>query len=396
MADSSARPVRVAIDAHMVGRQETGNETYILNLIHGLTHLESATTYLLYTPDPMALGVCGQLPSNFAIRHVWPGRDALRIPLALPAQVIRDDVDVLHVTYIAPPIVSAAVVATVHDVSYLELPEAFSLRDRLVLGLLVPRTLRRADAIITISEHTRQAITHHYGTPEDKIVVVYQSVSPAFRPLAAVTACHVAERYGLTGPYILAVGNLQPRKNVPRLLRAFAMLRRTSEYTGHLALVGKDAGQESQISAEARRLGLRQEVIFTGYVPQDDLVALYSCADVFVYPSLYEGFGLPPLEAMACGSPVIASDTSALPEVAGDGALLVDPTSEEALAGAISLVLGDIELRRDLVARGYVRAARFTATAFAQAVQTDHERADNLRARSRMPTRDTTAPQARS
>ena len=282
-------------------------------------------SYLLYTPDPMALGVCGELPSNFAIRRVWPGRDALRVPLALPAQVIRDDVDVLHVTYIAPPVISAAVVATVHDVSYLELPEAFSLRDRLVLGLLVPRTLRRAEAIITISEHSRQAIAHHYGTPEKKIVVVYPSVSPVFRPLAAAAARRVTGRYGLTGPYILAVGNLQPRKNVPRLIRAFAALRRTGAYTGHLALVGKDAGQESQISAEARRLGLRQEVIFTGYVPQDDLVALYSCADMFVYPSLYEGFGLPPLEAMACGCPVVASDTSALPEVAADGAYSLIP-----------------------------------------------------------------------
>jgi glycosyltransferase involved in cell wall biosynthesis len=380
----------------MVGRQETGNETYVLNLIHGLTRLESATAYLLYTPDPTALGVCGQLPSNFAIRRVWPGRDVLRLTLALPAQVVRDDVDVLHVTYIAPPVTSAAVVATVHDVSYLEMPEAFSLRDRLVLGLLVPKTLRRAETIITVSEYSRQAIARYYGTDLDKIVVAYQSISPAFRPVAAAGARLVAGRYGLTGRYLLAVGNLQPRKNVPRLLRAFAMLRQTSGYTGRLALVGKDAGLESQIAAEARRLGLRHEVIFTGYVPQVDLVALYSCADTFIYPSLYEGFGLPPLEAMACGCPVIASNTSALPEVAADGALLVDPTSEEALAGAVVRVLGDTDLRRELVARGRARAARFTAAAFAQAVQTVYERAGALRGRARALTRVATAAQTRS
>ncbi len=375
MGHASAVSLRVALDAHMVGEQETGNETYLVNLIRGLAEVDTATSYLLYSPHPAALRACGPLPANFAIRRVWPSPAPLRIPVGLPARTVRDQADVLHVTYIAPPVIPAAVVATVHDISFALFPEAFSPRDRWILSTLVPRTLRRAEAVITVSEHSRREIVRQYSTPEDKITVVYQPVSPAFRPIEPSAVDAVSARFGFARAYILAVGNLQPRKNLSRLLHAYAMLRQQGAYTGQLVLVGKSKWQGSHLVDLVRRLGLQREVVFTGYVAEDELAALYNGADVFVYPSLYEGFGLPPLEAMACGCPVVASDSSSLPEVIGDAGMTVDPLSTSALAAAIERLLCDDALRQALVGRGLARAEQFSAASFAAATQAVYERA---------------------
>jgi glycosyltransferase involved in cell wall biosynthesis len=379
---SRQKALRVAIDAHMVGERETGNETYIVNLVRGLAALDTRTRYLLYSPHPESLDVCGPLGANFARQRVRPGLAPLRIPFGLPAQALADAVDVLHVTYVAPPVVSAAVVATVHDISYALYPETFSARDRLLLGSLVPLTLRRAAALLTVSQHSRADIVRHYGIAPEKIHVVYQSISPTYRPLAPARVSAALARLGIAGRYLLAVGNLQPRKNLPRLIRAYASLRQSGVYTGRLVLAGRSRFRESAIFQEIRAQGLEREIVLTGYVPEEDVAALYNGADAFVYPSLYEGFGLPPLEAMACGCPVIASDTSALPEVVGDAGLLVNPTSEEALAHAIARVAGDAELRRTLVAAGEDRVRHFPADAAARTTLDVYQRvAEQWRAR---------------
>jgi glycosyltransferase involved in cell wall biosynthesis len=345
----------------MVGEQETGNETYIVNLIRGLAAIDRETNYFLYSPHPQSLDRCDPLPGNFVRRHVRPAPSVLRIPFGMPARTISDRADVLHVTYVAPPLSPTPVVATVHDISYVLFPETFSARDKLILGSLVPRTLRTARAIITVSESSKRDIIKCYRTPPDKIAVVYQPIAPAFRRLPRDAGQEARARLGVQGPFILAVGNLQPRKNLPRLIRAYAQLRRRGDYSGRLVLVGRSRWKESSVYQEVRALGLEQDVILTGYVPEDDVVALLNCADVFVYPSLYEGFGLPPLEAMACGCPVVTGNTSSLPEVVGDAGLMVDPSSVDALAGAIAHVTSDDELRRTLVAHGMTRVARFSA-----------------------------------
>lgn len=383
LAGRSGGALRVALDVHMVGERESGNETYVLNLIEGLKQLGAKTSYLLYSPDPAALDVCGTLPRTFAIRRVWPGPSPLRIPLGLPVRVLRDRADVLHVNYIAPPIVSAAVVTTVHDISYVRYPEAFSPRDRWILRTLVPRTMRQAAMVITVSEHARREIASYYGTPEDRIVAIYPSVATLFRPLQPEDVAAVRTRYGLSDPYVLAVGDLQPRKNLARLIRAYAALRARGAYTGRLVLVGKDKFQGSQVSDLVRRLGLQGQVVLTGYVPREDLVGLYGGADVFAYPSLYEGFGSPTVEAMACGCPLVTSSVASLPEVVGDAGLTVDPTDEAALATAIERVVCDGDLRRELIGRGRARVKRYSAQAFAAATQAVYERA----AQSRRPGR---------
>jgi glycosyltransferase involved in cell wall biosynthesis len=360
----------------MVGEQETGNETYMVNLIRGLASVDHHTSYLLYSPYPDALRMCGSLPANFATRRIWPAPSPLRIPLGLPARVIADAVDILHVTYVAPPVTFARVVATVHDISYLLYPHTFSLRDKVILGTLVPVTLARAKMIITVSESSRQDIVRHYGTTAEKIAVVYQSISAAFHRLSDTTRIAAARaRFAIDRPYILAVGNLQPRKNLPRLIQAYARLRQTGTYHGRLVLVGRSKWRESKVYQAIRALGLADEVILTGYILEDELVALYNGADAFVYPSLYEGFGLPPLEAMACGCPVVTGNTSSLPEVVGDAGIMVAPTSVDALAAAIAQITRDLNLRDVLVERGQRRAALFTAEAAARATFQVYRRA---------------------
>ncbi len=365
-----SRPLRVAIDAHMVGERETGNETYIINLIRGLASLDpEAPTpqYLLYSTHLERLDACGPLPPNFARRHVAPATSALRITLGMPARVLADHVDVLHVTYIAPPAVSAAVVATVHDISYELYPETFSARDRAILKTLVPRTIRHAQRVITVSESSRRDIANYYNVDPEKIRVVYQSIAPNYRVLHdRAEVENVMARYGINGRYLLAVGNLQPRKNLPRLVRAFAQSKRMGAYDGRLVLVGKSMWRESQIFQEIRQHGLENEVIATGYIPEEDVVALYNGADAFIYPSIYEGFGLPPLEAMACGCPVITGKTSSLPEVVGPAGIMVDPTSEEELTQAIVAMTSDAQFRDDCIRQGLVRVQNFSATAAAR------------------------------
>ncbi|HEY7341815.1 MAG TPA: glycosyltransferase family 1 protein [Ktedonobacterales bacterium] len=354
----------------MVGERETGNETYVINLIRGLASLGDlvpTTQYLLYSTDPQRLDACGPLPPSFARRRVAPETSALRITMGMPVRALADRVDVLHVTYIAPPVVSAAVVATVHDISYELYPEMFSARDRTILKTLVPRTIRRAQNVITVSESSRRDIANFYKVDPAKITVIYQSIASSYRVLqdrAVVES--VLARHGINGRYLLAVGNLQPRKNLPRLVRAFAQSKRTGAYDGRLVLVGKSMWRESQIFQEIRQHGLENEIIVTGYIPEDDVVALYNGADAFVYPSIYEGFGLPPLEAMACGCPVITGNTSSLPEVIGSAGIMVDPTSEEELARAIVAMTSDAHVRDDYIRLGLERVQHFSATAAAR------------------------------
>lgn len=372
---SDAPDLRVGIDAHMVGEQETGNETYIINLIRSLSQFDNHTNYFLYSPHPESLEVCQPLTERFYIRTVPTNAAPTRILWGLPREAARDQVDVLHVTYVAPPKTSIPIVATVHDISYALFPETFSMRDKMILGTLVPRTLKKADAIITVSESSRKDIVERYGTPAEKIAVCYQPISAQHRQLADSAAVALAQAtYGIAGRYVLAVGNLQPRKNLPRLIRAFASVKRAGLYDGKLVLVGRSKWRESAIYDEVRELGLDDDVIFTGYVPEEDLVALYNAADVFVYPSLYEGYGLPPLEAMACGCPVVTGNTSSLPEVVGDAGIMVDPLSEDALADAIARLVGSPELRRELSQRGLQRVQRFTAEEAARVTMDVYQR----------------------
>jgi len=345
----------------MVGCQETGNETYVLNLINALWAIDSTNTYLLLTNDPPRLRQYVQESERFQVVGVRPGTSYLRIPFAIPWTTWQRHIGVLHMTYNAPPLSLCPTVVTVHDISFASYPEAFSLRDRLILSTLVPLSMRRAAKVITVSHASKTDIIERYRVPEDRIVVIPEAASDPYQVISDRTLLdEVRARYGTGDSYILAVGNLQPRKNLIRLVEAYSRLRATGECKQKLVMVGKAHWQESQVFAAVRKYGLEGDVIFTGYVPEKDLVLIYNAATVFVYPSLYEGFGLPPLEAMACGTPVVASRAGAIPEVVGDGGLLVSPLDVDELASAILAVLRKPELRKELAERGQRRARQFS------------------------------------
>lgn len=359
-ATPEGRPLRVLIDAHMVGERESGNERYVLSLLRGLAELDDpALRMTVAVADPAALGRAFDLPPSWSVVPVSraPWR---RLLVELPRLAARERADLLHVTYAAPPRSPCPVAVTVHDISYVPHPEWFSRRDRWVLRAGVGFTLPRARGVVTISRHAAEAIASHYRVASDRIVVTPLAADPLFTPPGEDRIRRDLAALGLASPYVLAVGNLQPRKNLRRLVEAFGRFRQATGLPHRLVIAGKAQWQESQVFAAIRSLGLESAVTFPGYVPDPDLVSLYAGAAVFVYPSLYEGFGLPILEAMACGAPVIASNTTSMPEVAGDAALLIDPTATEALARALDQVARDPGLAGTLRRKGAERARAFS------------------------------------
>jgi glycosyltransferase involved in cell wall biosynthesis len=345
----------------MVGERQTGNETYVVNLLRALLAQDGEVQVVPLTPRPAALdGPLGPDAVRRAVR-IRPTPAWLRVPLGIPWAVYRHDLALVHVTYVAPPRCPAPTVVTVHDLSFAALPDTFSLRDRLILSLGVPRSARRAARVIAVSEFTRRDLVRRYGVPEDRIRVTHEAADPRFRPIENPDGLAAARRrHGLEGPYLLSVGNLQPRKNLGVLLEAFRAVRHEGRLPHRLVVVGQPGRGGGAVRAAACRFGLERDIVFTGYVPGDELAALYAGAALFAYPALYEGFGLPPLEAMACGAPVLASNTGALPEVLGDAAWLLDPRDPRAWAEAIRRVLTEPILAARWRAAGLARAARFT------------------------------------
>jgi glycosyltransferase involved in cell wall biosynthesis len=349
---------RIAIDAHMVGERETGNETYTVNLLRGLAEHAVDDHYLCLSPHPARLRSL-KLPANFEPIGVWPGQSLVRVPVATPMAVRRQKADLLHMTtYVAPPWSPCPMVVTIHDLSFLEYPHAFSWRVRTMLRTLVPGSVARAARVIAVSEWTKQDLIRHYGVPAEKIVVTPEAPPPGFQRLPDAPRLPLPP--GVAEPFVLAVGNLEPRKNLTRLIEAFGLLIRQHGFSGQLVLVGKAQLRAGDAQRAVRESGVESRVVFTGFVSHDDLTLLYNRASLFVYPSLYEGFGLPPLEAMACGCPVVASNVTAMPEVLGDAALLVNPLSNAELAQGMMAVLDRPELAASLRAKGLQRAASYS------------------------------------
>lgn len=254
----------------------------------------------------------------------------------------------------------ARTVYTLHDLIFLRYPEYHLPYNRWYLTLAMPRYLQAADLIITPSEWSRQDALNYYQLPADKIKVIYEAPAPTFQPLTnAETLNQVRHKYNLPAHFVLHVGTIEPRKNLSRLLDAFQPLL-TDWPDLKLVLIGQKGWLYQPFFERLQALGLTEQVIFPGYVAEADLAAIYQLATVFAFPSLYEGFGLPPLEAMACGTPVVSSHSSSLPEVIGQAGLLVEPTDSRALYQAIHRLLSDEALRADLRQRGLAQAQRFS------------------------------------
>ena len=294
----------------------------------------------------------------------WRAGVAAALVLGLPLDRWLGVRGLFHATdHLLPPLRHAPTVFTVHDLAFLTQPETHLHSNRAFLARMLPRFCAAATLVIADSEATRQDLLRCYALPPAKVRTVPLGVEPRFRPQEPRAArALVAAQYGLTGSYLLFVGTLEPRKNLRRLLLAYRRLLqvRGGAACPPLVVAGAPGWWTDVLHRAVRRLGLEARVRFLGRVPDEHLPALYSTATVFVYPSLYEGFGLPPLEALACGAPVITSNCSALPEVVGDAALQVDPRDVAALADALDRLLSDEQTRQVLASRGPAQAAQFT------------------------------------
>jgi len=293
-----------------------------------------------------------------------------------------DGVSLFHATeHLLPRITHARSVFTLHDTAYLLFPQYHLLRNRLYLTLMMPRFLAQAEAIIAVSESTRRDAERFYRLDPAKVHVIPEGVEPQFAP---ITNCQlldaIRQRYNLPFRFILYVGTIEPRKNLLTLLEAYAALRVQSPEVGLVIAGGRGWLYESFFEC-LRQLGLEEYVTLTGYVPDDDLPALLNLAEVFAFPSVFEGFGLPPLEAMACGAPVVCSNASSLPEVVGEAGLLLPPADLRAWVEALQRLLTTPELRAELRAQGLARARRFTWEAAAQKTLAIYETV-NRRART--------------
>jgi glycosyltransferase involved in cell wall biosynthesis len=356
--------MHVVLDARYIARRQSGVGAYAQRLITGLATIDQRNRYtcLVATEGP-------GLPVRQANIAASPTRvsfeDHLRGDLwllgYLPFRLRALRTDVYHGPAVFLPHVKLGfrTVVTIHDLVSFLFPETVPRKYSLYMRLMTRLAARSADRIIAVSEATKADLVETLRVPPAKITVIHEAVGPEFaRPLLPEAIETVIRRYGLRRPYCLFVGNLEPRKNLPTLIEAFAGVRRRLGST-QLVLAGTRAWLHAGIFRAVEQHGVGDAVVFTDYVPLGDLPALYAGATCFVFPSLYEGFGLPVLEAMAAGAPVVAARAGSIPEVAGDAALLVDARAPGELATAIEAVLTDPALRERLVARGHARALRF-------------------------------------
>jgi len=350
--------MRFSVDAHTIGCHLTGNEVYIRNLLNEFSKLAPDAEFIAYVSKEDA-------PSSVTRRILTrkvSENPYKRLGWDLPIRLRQDRPDLLHVQYTAPIGCSAPVVVSVHDVSFLEFPEYFTRYRRTQLRLTVKRTVERAAAVLTPSEFSRDAILQHYRIDPRKIVVAHNAVSSQFRPIERRLArAGIEKKFGLRGPFVLTVGDLQPRKNHMGLLKAFEeAVRAHPQLTHRLVFVGKETWYSKELHQAVAESSVSERVHFTGFIDDAEVVQFYGACELFAFPSFYEGFGLPILEAMACGRAVACSNTSAMPEVADAAAILFDPRSTREIARAIADVLLDPELRVRLERLSAQRASLFS------------------------------------
>lgn len=367
-----ASAARIGIDAHLLSfaasYRQAGVSRYIAELLRALATAcvpssDQQHEYIAFTgPQRPPAGFVP--PQTLQWRQSrWPtARAAVRIAWeqALgPVVTRRERLDLWHgPVNVLPLALPCPGVVTVHDVAFLAYPSAYHPAKRRYLSLMTGLSTRRAARVIAVSASTRAELVRWLGVPASKIVVIHNAADRRYTPLPPDEVARFRAARDLPKRMLLAVGTLEPRKNLRGLLEAFALLAPDTDAT--LVIVGAKGWLYDEIFATLEQLGLRDRVRFAGYVPGEELPLWYNAAEVFVYPSLYEGFGLPPLEALACGAPVVTSAASSLPEVVGDAAVLADPRDPAALAAALRRVLDDAELRAALRERGPRRAAEFS------------------------------------
>lgn len=365
---------KIGIDIRPIGKKRTGDEVYFFNLVKNLTALDRNNAYFLYTDrnpeedeklkseiEKLELG------SNFKVIFInAPNRFWWNL-WALPNYLRKNPVAVFHTQYIAPFWLpkNVRLVLTIHDISFNFFPEFIGKSDLFFLKMLLPRSIRRADRIITVSQNERDQIIKYYKVLPEKVDFTWNGVdSEKFaKEYSPEEKAHVRKKYKLPEKFLLYVGTLQPRKNIPALVKILGVYReKYPADNAKLVIVGnrKARNFDKRIDEAIEKHDLREKVIFPGWVEDEDLPVIYKLANCFVFASLYEGFGIPVVEAMAAGLPVVSSDKSCLPEVGGDAANFADPAKPADFAQKIHEVLADEYLRNNLIQKGIERAKTFT------------------------------------
>ena len=352
--------MRIAIDVRKL--HDYGIGTYIRNLVTHLNRLDSTTEYiLLCKPDDQTFA--SGLGENFRLVSQPAEPYSISEQIRIPIQLKREAIDLFHAPhYTLPALTPCRSIVTIHDCIHLRFPQY--LPNRLAHGYAraaLWTATHRSDRVLTVSEASKQDILTFFDIPADKITVIPNAIDDCFFvPPPDKNIERIRERYQLQAPFLLYVGNVHPHKNLERLLDAFYKVRSLGHDDLTLLIIGDDITRYAKLRRAVHRYQLHRYVRFLGFVPNETLRVLYHLARAFVFPSLYEGFGLPPLEAMASGTAVVTSNVSSLPEVTGDAAILVDPHSQDAIAGGICRVLEDNVFREELVTKGQARAKQFS------------------------------------
>jgi glycosyltransferase involved in cell wall biosynthesis len=355
--------MEIGIDVRSMFGTPTGVGRYLSNLLNHISRLDKENSYCLYTDHPIDTPIIQQ--SNFCQKH-------LTFPFVqnyftwnhfrLPLELLQHPVDLFHFPFYTIPVFrNYRTVVTIHDITYEIHPEWYSWKGLLAMRFFSRYAAKHADRILTDSNNTKQDIINHYKVSENKIAVIYLGVEERFGKIDDYSVLEqIRAKYQIASQHvILYVGSIHTRRNIEQLIRAIHILcRKMSDI--QLLIVGKREYPYFDVHTLVDELALNNQVILSGYIQDSDLPLLYNVADLFIYPSSYEGFGLPPLEAMACGTPVITSNNSSLPEVAGEAAMLIDPLNVEEMAEVMYQVLSDESLRRDLIVKGIAQASKFS------------------------------------
>lgn len=353
---------RAGIDFHVAGGIYQGVKTYLENLIAEMLKISGELHYFVYTDHKDGFASWKDVHDHLTLKDLPTSSGRLNLLFGFPACAYRDRLALFHSQYVLPIYLPCKSVLTIHDILFESHPEFFPRFHRALMKYFVPLSAKRAHRIIAVSEFTKQEIVKYYRVPAEKIIVTYEGVSSGFVPIADE---HLKSRrlkeYGILSKYLLFVGRIEPRKNIVGILKAFKHLKEKGHEDVTLVVVGHQDKifRERDLKGEIEKLGLQSEIIFTGGVSERDLCILYNRAEALVYPAFAEGFGLPVVEAMACGTPVITSSTTALREVGEGGALFVDPYSHKEIAQALEQILLDDDLRKRLSFKGLKRSQEF-------------------------------------